>query len=203
MLYPKINSLWKRDDDHLLMPGHYSCEEFGSITKWRVEEKIDGTNIVVKFVDGEVSFSGRTKKADIPKHLLEYLTNHFTVDRLASLFPEGKRVTLYGEGYGPKIQTGDFYRPDVSFMLFDILVDHWWFTRDDLQNLGDQLDLPTPPDLGVMTEQEIIDYVKSKPDSLCSIKPQVTEGVICRPQPLMLFRNGKPIMWKLKVKEFN
>lgn len=202
MEYPKINSLWKRADDHSFIVGEHSCEEFASINKWRVEEKIDGTNIVVSYTDNKPSFRGRTKDSMIPAHLLSYLEGHFTADRLAKVFPENKHMLLYGEGYGHKIQTGDFYRTDVGFMLFDVIVDRWWLTRESVKEMGEQLELPVPPDLGVMKEDEIIEFVKSKPQSRCSIKPQVLEGIIARSEPVMLFRNGRPIIWKLKVRDF-
>ncbi len=35
------------------------------------------------------------------------------------------------------------------------------------------------------------------------IKPQIIEGVIARPEPLLLFRTGKPVVWKLKVRDFS
>ena len=202
MLYHKIHSLWKRsEDNNRLIPGEYSCPEFGVISKWRVDEKIDGTNTVIIYTDGQVTFAGRTNKAIIPTHLLEFLTTHFTPERMAQIFPDNKRVILYGEGYGPKIQLGHLYRDDINFILFDVVVDYWWFTRENVHKIAEQLELPCPPDLGVMAEEEIINLVKSKPESSCSIKPQGMEGVVCRPEPLMLFRNGKPIVWKLKVKD--
>jgi hypothetical protein len=58
------------------------------------------------------------------------------------------------------------------------------------------------PEFGLMTEEEIIQLVKSKPLSLCSRNPQMMEGVICRSEPLMLFRNKEPMKWKLKWKDF-
>ncbi len=203
MGYPKINSLWKRADDHSLIIGDYACDEFKSISMWRVEEKIDGTNIMIKSSDGSAQFGGRTKDSIMPPHLKEYLENHFRSDLLRSMFPENKYVLLYGEGYGHKIQAGDYYRKDVGFMLFDVVIDRWWLTREGVHNIGQQLNIPVAPDLGIMHEQEIIDFVKSKPESRCSIKPHGMEGVIVRSEPLMLFRNGKPIVWKLKVRDFN
>lgn len=204
MEYPKINSLWKRAEDHSFIVGDYACEEFGAISRWQVEEKIDGTNIVIEFTDNTISFQGRTKNATIPPHLLAYLETHFTQERLLRVFPQNKWVVLFGEGYGPKIQAaGPSYREDVGFMLFDVVVDRWWLTREGVASIGSQLDLPVPPQLGIMSESEIIDFVKSKPLSQCSIKPQIIEGVIARPEPLLLFRTGKPVVWKLKVRDFS
>lgn len=225
MEYMKISSLWKRqgwyfDQDKKKSPdyqagrqsfivGDYAEPEFASIKKWRVEEKIDGTNIRVFFEPSApnhadmVSFGGRTSKADIPKPLLAALNNHFTADRLLNAFPDANQVILFGEGYGPKIQAcGGNYRSDPGFILFDVLVGNWWLKREDVHDLADKLEIPHAPDLGIMTEDEIVEFVKSRPPSRCSRSPQIMEGIIARSHPLLLFRNGKPLMWKLKCKEF-
>ncbi len=228
MEYPKINSLWKREGWYFdqdkkkskdyqegrqsFIVGDYSNPEFGNIRKWLVDEKIDGTNIRVYWQkrfdnDGEptVIFQGRTAAADIPKHLLKYLEETFTVEKLTEAFPIelGGKVILYGEGYGPKIQgCGGNYRADAGFILFDVIVGSWWLKRNDVIKAAQSLQVPITPEIGVMTEDEIVEFVKSKPLSRCSRVPQMMEGVICRSEPLMLFRNGEPLKWKLKCKEF-
>lgn len=228
MEYVKINSLWKRegwyfDQDKKKSPdyqkgrqsfiiGDYSEPEFGNVKRWSVEEKVDGTNIRIFYkwgtlLDGslqEVKFGGRTKEAQLPCHLLDHLQNHFTIDRLSKAFPDAEaNIILFGEGYGSKIQgCGGNYRKDVGFILFDVWVGGWWLKREDVKLIAEQLRIPMVPDLGVMTEDEIVEFVKSKPLSRCSEVPQMMEGIIARSDPLMLFRNGKPLMWKLKCKEF-
>jgi len=65
MLYPKINSLYKRHGWYFdekdkkntsselqknrqsFIIGDYACPEFESINRWQIDEKIDGTNIRV------------------------------------------------------------------------------------------------------------------------------------------------------------
>lgn len=199
--------------------GDYACPEFANIYLWSVEEKVDGTNIRVYFErkeqDGplEIRFHGRTKDAQIPCHLLAALQDLFSVDKMEAwwgadeahtLGTKGKvRGCLYGEGYGPKIQAcGGNYRKDVGFILFDVRIGDWWLKREDVKMISEQLLIPMVPQLGLMREGEIVKFVKSRPVSLCSEFTQVMEGVICRPTPLMLFRNGNPIVWKLKVREF-
>lgn len=223
MEYVKINSLWKRegwyfDQDKKNSPdyqagrqsfiiGDYSEPEFGNIKKWRVDEKIDGTNIRVQFINS-VRFKGRTENAQIPPNLFDHLQKTFTFEKMAATFPlheDGAYpiVTLFGEGYGPKIQAGGGnYRKEVGFILFDIVVGGWWLKREDVTELAKKMEIPVVPDLGIMSEDEIVEFVKSKPLSKCSQNPQMMEGIIARSEPLMLFRNGKPLMWKLKCKEF-
>ena len=222
--YVKINSLWKRegwyfDQDKKNSPdyqkgkqsfiiGDYAQLEFGNIRRWHVEEKVDGTNIRIHYSEGKVQIGGRTKDAQIPCHLLTYLQNTFDEFSMNRAFPCKENephptVTLYGEGYGAKIQgCGSNYRGDVGFILFDVRAGKWWLERGAVAEIATFLNLPMCPKIGIMEEEQIIRYVKSKPHSLCSITPQVMEGVICRSYPLMLFRSGEPILWKLKCKEF-
>lgn len=228
MEYPKINSLWKRHGWYLdegkktnpeyqagrqsFIVGDYAVPEFGNIKRWQVQEKIDGTNIRMRYFSvprsdkpAHVGFFGRTDNADIPKTLYNYLQKTFTMELLQPLFNKDSEpiiVWLFGEGYGPKIQSGGNYRNDVGFILFDVKINEWWLEQSAVKEIAEKLGIPYAPIIGTMTEDEIISYIKSKPRSLCSINPQVMEGIIARPEPLLLQRNGKPLMMKLKCKEF-
>jgi len=246
MQYPKIHNLYKRDEKtKKLIEGEYSQPEFEAVKTWHVTEKIDGTNIRVSWKAGRVTFSGRTDSASLPANLFEYLQSKFTSELLASVFSvnasgmdKPQSITLYGEGYGPKIQAvGSNYRNDVGFILFDVWANGWWLKREDVSNIAEKLDIPSVPQItfrkyiesdnykhisvidgvtikdmldidhfkpvdGIQTIDEMVKYVRSKPMSYCSLIPQMMEGVICRSNPLMLFRNGDPIMFKLKCRDF-
>ncbi len=231
MEYPKINSLWKRhgwyfDKEKPCAPeeqstrqsfilGDYACPEFANVRLWSAEEKIDGTNIRIIYQNGHMSIRGRTQAAQIPCPLLAMLQDKFVSDLIRDTFtipchdrPEsmsqGSQIILFGEGYGPKIQkSGGNYRLDPGFILFDVYVDGWWLRRASVREIASKLGIPAAPSLGIMCEQELVQLVTSQPLSLCSITPQTMEGIVCRPEPLMLFRNQKPIMFKLKCKEFS
>lgn len=226
MEYIKINSLWKRqgwyfDQDKKKSPdyqargqsfiiGDYAAPEFGNVKKWHVEEKVDGTNIRIIIkpsleVGRDLRFGGRTSNAHLPCQLLEALEDMFKPEKVFEIFKEQAEsiVILYGEGYGPKIQAcGGNYRKDPGFILFDVRVGDWWLKREDVKIISERLQVPMVPEIGIMTKEEIVEFVKSKPMSKCSHVPQMMEGIIARSDPLMLFRNGKPLMWKLKCKEF-
>ena len=49
MIYPKINTIWKRDEKGYILEGDYSAEEFKNIKEWDVSEKIDGMNMRVLY----------------------------------------------------------------------------------------------------------------------------------------------------------
>lgn len=91
--YPKINSLFLRDENNLIMPNHFTSPEFDYLKdcKWECTEKIDGTNIHIDFtltyqydengepqsVDVDTKICGRTDKANIPAHLYARLQEIF------------------------------------------------------------------------------------------------------------------------------
>jgi len=207
MKYPKIQTLWKRDENKKfsIIEGDFSKEEFSSINKWDVTEKIDGTNIRIYFkpIERTIEYKGRTDEAQIPKFLLDYLTSTFNTQQLLDVFPTGKEIILYGEGYGNKIQSvGRKYRQDNGFILFDVVVDGWWLERKNVEDIAKKLKIDVVPSLGIRTIKEIVSLVKGKFPSAVSKETLTAEGIVARSHPLMLFRDGSPIMFKLKVKDY-
>lgn len=207
MKYPEINTIWKRDENNKfgIIDGDYSRIEFVAVKKWGITEKIDGTNIRVIYKDGVVSFAGRTDNAKIPPHLYEYLKRTFTLSTMKRVFGNAdiQDVVLFGEGYGPKIQKGGgLYRDDVGFILFDAYIGKWWVLRDSIEDIASDIGIDCVPFIGTMSINETVKYVQSKPNSLIAKNSKLMEGIVARSYPLMLFRNGDPLMWKLKARDY-
>lgn len=213
MKYPKINNLFVREGKKLT--GIYSDTVFANISHWLLTEKIDGTNIRIifekerqKLYDGSgwtsnsLTFKGRTDDAQIPKPLLKYLDKTFTLEQFKKQFPEANKVVLFGEGYGNKIQkVGKKYRKDNSFRLFDAWIDGWWLEFDKIKILAGQLGIKSTVWIDIMTKEMAINYLKQQPKSKIAEQDLIMEGVVARTFPMVLFRDGTPVMWKLKVKD--
>jgi len=215
MKYPKINTLWKRDEKNKnnILIGNYSKEEFKSIKYWSVTEKIDGTNVRIEVqLRGDenlspsgkyVEYKGKTDDAQIPTFLLEFLQKTFTEKKMRKQFNESSKIFLFGEGYGPKIQkVGKKYRKNVSFILFDAWVDGWWLEPHKVNQLAKELGIDYVPILSVTTTEEVIKLVKNGFQSKIAKEELLAESIVARSHPLMLFRDGSPIMWKLKYKDY-
>lgn len=205
--YPKIETIFSRDTEGTkkLIFGTYQNEtvKYLRFNDWQFTEKIDGTNISVEWDGHAVSFHGRTERAQIPKHLLEYLEKTFLTTEAEELFEQtygDKNVILYGEGYGAKIQNGGNYRSDVSFILFDVLIGDNWQEREWVEKTAKMFGIDVVPVVFVGSLEEGIDYVMEHHPS--TIGTAMMEGIVGRPMVEMRDRLGKRIIVKIKWEDF-
>ena len=216
MKYPKIQTLYDRDENFKVDTSRLRLPEFSLIKEWVITEKIDGTNIrIFLTLDGTVEIRGRQAKSQVPVFLLSYLREVFTPNVVRdALIPAGEiqvhEYILYGEGYGNKIQNaGRQYRlDDVSFRLFDVRVGGLWLNWDNVENIAWKLGICTAPVIGN------IGYLpRSKTDLLGTVCESIVaredsgnvclpEGIVARTEPLLLMRNGRRLMWKLKYRDW-
>ena len=205
--YHKIEGLYARDMEgsKQLIEGVFRnpAVEFLKDNTWQFTEKIDGTNIRVHWNGHKVAFGGRTDAAEIPSHLLNKLTEMFGTDEAEQIFEQKfgeTEVILFGEGYGPKIQSGGSYRSDVSFIMFDVFISGNYQSRESVEDIAKAFGVDVVPIIFEGTIQEGVDYVKSKPKS--TMGTAMMEGLVGRPKVEMRDRCGKRIIVKIKVKDF-
>ena len=214
MEYPKIQTVFKRDERNIIIPSLYTLPEIEYLKNniFECTEKIDGTNIRIEVQGKEITFKGRTNKANIPSHLLSYLQNTFTPEKVfkaLNIDPEigtndNTMITIYGEGYGVKIQAGGNYIKDgVGFILFDVKVDKWWLKRQDCEQVAQKLECKIVPIIGHMTLLEAIEYVKKGfKSTIAENKDYDAEGLVLRTTCGLLDRSGQRLIFKLKTRDF-
>ncbi len=205
--YNKIETLWQRDMEgsKKLMEGVFRnpTVEFLKDNVWQFTEKVDGTNISICWDGHTITFNGRTERAQIPSHLVNYLTSVFKTDEAEQMFEQkfGETpVILFGEGYGPKIQNGGSYRSDVSFIMFDVLIAGNYQPRESVEDIAKAFGIDVVPIIMEGTIQEGVDFVKTNPKS--TIGTANMEGLVGRPKIEMRDRCGKRIIVKIKVSDF-
>lgn len=205
--YHKIETVFNRstDGDKRLIWGDYRNEtvEYLANNIWQFTEKIDGTNIRIHWDGHNVEIGGRTDRAQIPKHLMDYLGATFLTPEVEELFEQTygeKDVMLFGEGYGAKIQNGCDYRSDVSFILFDVLIGDNWQSREWVEATAKMFGIDVVPIVLEGTIGDGIDYVMQHNNS--TIGNAIMEGVVGRPKVEMKDRLGNRIIVKIKWKDF-
>lgn len=205
--YHKIETLFERDMNGTkkLIDGAFrnDAARYLANNDWFFTEKIDGTNIRIHWDGHKVEFAGRTDRTQIPKPLMEYLTNTFSSMEAEEMFEQKfgeTEVILFGEGYGPGTQKGGAYRDDVSFILFDVLIGDTWLNRDSVEDIATAFGIDIVPIIFVGTIKKAVDFVKTKPKS--TIGTANMEGVVGRPVIEMKDRLGKRVIVKIKVCDF-
>ena len=208
--YNKIQTVYKRDEKtKRIIEGDYSLPEFEYLRDniWVFTEKVDGTNVRVHWNGESVVLGGRTKDAQMPMFLISKLNEIFEGTVRIQTFikqfgSEPTDVTLYGEGYGAKIQKGGGnYNPNgQDFVLFDVRVGDWWLQRKDVEEIAEVFGLKIVPIIGEGTLADAIEQTRK------GIKSQwgdfTAEGIVARPKTELRSRNGERIITKIKNKDF-
>lgn len=212
--YHKIETLFERDTKtKKLIMGKFRnpTVEFLKDAVWEFTEKVDGTNIRVHWDGHKVSFAGRTDRAQIPSHLLAMLENMFGGEVNEQIFEQTfgeKEVTLYGEGYGHKIQTNGYLNGEVDFTLFDVMVGDIFLERKDVIRIAKIFYSGVVPIIFEGTLEEGIYYVKQHPKSIVGLmemdfnKAADMEGLVARPKVEMRDRFGNRVIVKIKYDDF-
>lgn len=198
--YHKIQSMFKRDTKGKMLFGDWSWPEFEYLKdlEWIWDEKVDGTNIRVNWNQEIIRFGGRTERAQVPVKLLDALQDLFPASKFTTM-PE---MTLYGEGYGAKIQKGGGnYRQDNSFVLFDVFCGGYWLRRVDIEEIAKSLVIDVCPIVGKGTLTQARNYVEIGMKSTWG--DFQAEGLVLRPPVQLFTRQGKRLITKTKVKDFS
>lgn len=207
-IYPKIQSIFKRDPDNhykTFLTGEYSTPEIEYLrdNTWHMTEKIDGTNIRVHW-DGQdtVAIRGRTDKAELPPFLKEKLGDLFPRDSKFQMW--NYPMTLYGEGYGARIQKGGGgYKSDgVDFVLFDVEVGGYWLRHADIQDVAAALDVKVVPTLGYGTLAFATALAEEGFQSQMPGAERLAEGIVLKTMNGLLDRGGQRIITKVKHRDF-
>lgn len=219
LTYPKIETLFDRRDDFTVDTERLRRPEFGLIDKWLLTEKIDGTNVRLRFErrdNGVKPFIlGKTDNASLHPGLLNTLNEECArmEPYVAELMYEHglHAYTLFGEGYGPKIQSGGRYRTatnDQGFVLFDVNAnDTAWLDEQQITATADRLRLERVPYVtdGPLPIGEIVSIVRGGFMAVHVQERDLTfdaEGVVARTPVPLYDRRGERVIWKLKAKDF-
>lgn len=119
--------------------------------------------------------------------------------------PDPTRVpeiyTIYGEGYGMKIQKGGNYIPDgVGFIVFDVKVNNIYLLREDRDEIATKLGAQIVPYMGQFTIDEAIEFVrKGFKSTIAHNKDYDAEGLVLTTPLGLKDRQGRRIIFKVKT----
>lgn len=217
MQYPKINTLFKRDQNNIIIRTEYSKDEFKYLENVPFEctEKIDGMNIRIEITndpeDGlDIKFRGRTDAANIPPNMLNVLKEIFTTQNVMDSIVvdpyKTLEATVFGEGYGNKIQkVGNRYlKDDNAFILFDVIINGTWLSRESCECIANKLGCDIVPLIDYFTIPEACAYVRDGFTSLISQDDTLkAEGLVLKTPYGLKFKDGSRIILKIKTCDFD
>ena len=170
-----------------------------------------------------VEYKGKTDNAQIPAHLLKHLketypeknvldalglpksiTKEWLIEKGYERLEDIPMYTIYGEGYGVKIQKGGNYIKDgVGFIVFDVKVGDMYLLRDSMEDIAGKLGAPVVPYMGQFTIDEAIEFVKiGFKSTIAENKDYDAEGLVLKSPDGLCTRRGERIIFKVKTRDF-
>lgn len=217
--YQKIQNVFRRSPEtHGIDPYAWGNEAIGFLVQaqWLVQEKIDGTNVRIIWDGNRVSFGSKNTldTSNLPGRLREHLEATYGTGEFEQIIEQefgGTPITIYGEGYGHKIQKGADYFPDSPegenrFIGFDVRVDGHYLpaarTAGVLQTLG--VPMVKQADR-TFTIPEVIADMTNAINSAAEGEPALThagtskeiEGYVLRPAVPLFDRRGNRVLAKI------
>lgn len=195
----------------------------GTNIRIEVEALIDCAVFPPKASKFNVTYKGKTDNAQIPSHLLKHLEETYPTAKVLEALglPENideewliskgykhlediPRYTIYGEGYGVKIQKGGNYIKDgVGFIVFDVKVGDMYLLRPNMEEITLKLGAPIVPYMGQFTIDEAIEFVKKGfKSTIAENKDYDAEGLVLKTPNGLMTRRGERIVFKIKTCDF-
>ena len=87
-----------------------------------------------------------------------------------------------------------------SFILFDVLINDIWLKRESVEDIATAFGIDVPI-VGEGTIDEAVSFVRTNPKSVLNENAPM-EGVVARPECDILDRQGKRVIVKIKVRDF-
>lgn len=195
----------------------------GTNIRIEVEPLIDCSVFSAKASKFSVIYKGKTDNAQVPSHLLnhleetypkekvlealglpEYITEEWLLSKGYEHLEDIPRYTIYGEGYGVKIQKGGNYIKDgVGFIVFDVKVGNMYLLRPNMEEIALKLGAPIVPYMGQFTIDEAIEFVKKGfKSTIAENKDYDAEGLVLKAPNGLMTRRGERIIFKIKTCDF-
>ena len=170
-----------------------------------------------------VRYMGKTDNAQIPPHLLKHLEETYPEEKVLEALGLPKYIsgewmdergyehledipmyTIYGEGYGVKIQKGGNYiKNGVGFIVFDVKVGDLYLLRPNMEDIALKLGAPIVPYMGKFTIDEAIEFVKNGfKSTIAENKDYDAEGLVLKAPNGLMTRRGERIVFKIKTCDF-
>jgi hypothetical protein len=190
---------------YLSIKNLYAYQEILLFKECYALEKIDGTSAHISWDGHQMHFFSGGASNELFRKLFneENLKETFLKNGLGV----GRKVVVYGEAYGGKIQgMSATYGKDLKFVAFDVRIDDMWLSVDKADAFVQEIGLEfvyyerVSTDLVALDAQRDADSTQAVRNGIGTGK--MREGVILRPLIELTKNNGERIICKHKRDEF-
>lgn len=171
-----------------------------SENEWAYSRKLDGENMRVQWDGEQVLWNGKTNAFQCGADLTEYMNNTFIEEIFEEKFGRDKKVILFGEHMGPKVQGNELGLDHDEFILYDVNINGRWLNTLVVEAVAAYF--------GIRTVYNLM----SQPLNSCTLRELITkvangefkdwEGIVATPLEEMRDQNGQRVIVKIKNRDY-
>lgn len=222
-MFVKYNSIENSYREKFIDHAWQECENELRSQIFFVSDKIDGSNLGITYIfdEDKVEFQSRNQivednfmgmneiAPDLEKGI-RLLVEKYKDIYSRPLFgynSKVKQMTIFGELFGRGIQKKINYGPNKYFRFFDVLTiledgTHIWAWQDLLKDFENE-HLKQVPVYFSGPFKECLEYDVENQVTPLSVKGEITEGVVIKPQRTVFTKIGSRFILKKKTKAFS
>lgn len=105
-------------------------------TDWQYKRKLDGANLRVRWDGEQALWNGKSNAFTCGADLTDYMNATFIEEIFEEKFGRDKTVILFGEQMGKKVQTNELGLNKVEFVLFDVNINGYWLSPENVREIA-------------------------------------------------------------------
>lgn len=167
---------------------------------WVYSRKIDGANLRVQWDGEEALWNGKSDKFVCGAELTEYMNNTFLEEIFEEKFGRDRRVLLFGEHMGPKVQGNELVLKKDEFILYDVNIDGTWLSSFDVIEVARYFNVRNI--FSFMPHGMLADTLNNLIKRVADGEFKDWEGIVARPAVEMRDQKGQRVIVKIKNKDY-
>lgn len=172
-------------------------------TIWQYKRKLDGANLRVRWDGEQALWNGKSNNFQCSSDLADYMNNTFIEEIFEEKFGRDKKVVLFGEHMGKKVQGNELGLDDDEFILYDVNIDGYWLDGAAIKEIATYFGIHTCYDF--MGEGELCEFT----GSLVNLIERVSkgefkdwEGIVATPLVECRTQKGDRVIVKIKNRDY-
>lgn len=167
---------------------------------WQYKRKLDGANLRIMWDGEQALWNGKTNSFTCGADLTDYMNKTFLEEIFEEKFGREKKVYLFGEQMGKKVQNNELGLKGTEFILYDVNIGGFWLSPENIREIATYFNLKTCYDF--MPQGEYVEDLVTLIQEVANGEFEDWEGIVATPLIECRNQKGNRVIVKIKNSDY-